>query len=442
MLKYRKILPEEYWNAVDSPVEPSIHEPSTGCQTAGGSAFFCDYVMHILQNDPTFGADAATRMMNFRRGGYNVYTTLDLDLQQATVDAINANVPKVFAGGDVGAAVSSVQVGTGRVLAMAQNKDYSQDPAVQATGANYTGINYNTDYAYGGSSGFQPGSTYKIFTLAEWLKEGHSLNERVDSRRKANWGTFQDSCLGPQNYDKEGFNPMNDEAGETSPNYTALESTVRSINTGYIGMAKKLDLCGIRKTAEAFDMHRADGNPLDENAASVIGTNEVAPLSVAVSFAGIANKGVTCTPIAIDKIVGSDGTQIAPPKSSCTQSVDPTVDAGMAYALHQVMMRGTAAPSNSRTRPNVPMIAKTGTTDGAKDTWMSGASTKVATTVAVVAVTGSLNQRGEYFDSGLASDARHRIWPAVMSVANAKYGGDAYTEAPPTAPTPPPTPKR
>jgi membrane peptidoglycan carboxypeptidase len=431
MLRYKKILPAEYRAAVATPVEPSIHEPSTGCQTAGGSAFFCDYVLHILQNDPAFGKDAETRMLNFRRGGYNVYTSLDLDLQGAAENAINSNVPKVFAGGDVGAVVSSVQVGTGRVLAMAQNKDYSQDPAVQATGANYTGINYNTDYDYGGSSGFQPGSTYKIFTLAEWLKEGHSLNERVDSRRKANWGTFQDSCLGPQNYDKEGFNPLNDEAGENAPNYTALESTIRSINTGYIGMAKKLDLCGIRKTAEAFDMHRADGNPLGQSAASVIGTNEVAPLSVAVAFAGIANNGVTCTPIAIDRIVGRDGAAIPPPASSCTQSVTPAVDAGMTYALHLVMTSGTAAPSNARTRPNVPMIAKTGTTDGAKDTWMSGASTKVATTVAVVAVTGSLNQRNQRFDSGLVSDARHRIWPIVMSAANAKYGGGAFVEAPP-----------
>ncbi|MGO4689364.1 transglycosylase domain-containing protein [Glaciibacter sp. 2TAF33] len=429
MLRYRKILPEEYRAAVAVPVEPSIHEPSTGCQTAGGSAFFCDYVLHILQNDPAFGDNADTRMLKFRRGGYNVYTTLDLDLQNAAEAAIAANIPTVYGGGDLGAVVSSVQVGSGRVLAMAENKDYSQDPAVQATGANFTGINYNTDYDYGGSSGFQPGSTYKIFTLAEWLKEGHSLNERVDSRRKANWGTFQDSCLGPQNYDKEGFNPLNDEVGENAPNYTALESTIRSINTGFIGMAKRLDLCGIRKTAEAFDMHRADGDPLGQSAASVIGTNEVAPLSVAVAFAGIANQGVTCTPIAIDRIVGRDGAEIPPPTSTCAPSVDPSVAAGMAFALHQVMTRGTAAPSNARTLPNLPMIAKTGTTDGAKDTWMSGASTKVATTVAVVAVTGSLDQRHQRVASGLISDARHRIWPAVMSVANAKYGGDAFVES-------------
>ncbi len=443
MLRYQKITQADYDGAVAAPVEPVITEPSTGCQTAGANAFFCDYVTKILQTDPTFGADAAARMLNFRRGGFDVYTTLDLDVQNAAVTTMNEQVPKVYDGGDVGAIIASVQVGTGRVLAMTQNKDYSQDPAVQATGANYTGINYATDFAEGGSSGFQPGSTYKVFTLAEWLKEDHSLNERVDSRRKANWGTFQDSCLGPQNYDKQNWNPRND-ANESGANYTALESTVGSINTGFIGMAKKLDLCGIRKTAEAFGVHRANGNPLSQTAASVIGTNEIAPLTMAVAFAGIANKGVTCSPIAIDRIVGPGEVEIPVPPSACTQSVDSTVAAGMAYAMRRVMTSGTGRQSNANTVPAVPMIGKTGTTDGAKDTWMSGASTKVATVVAVVSLTGTLSQRRQYFGRDQIATARHRMWPVVMSAANAKYGGDAFEElAPKYIPPPvaPPAPR-
>ncbi|WP_160329715.1 transglycosylase domain-containing protein [Microterricola viridarii] len=431
MLRYGKITQQQHDEAVATPVEPQIHEPSTGCQTAGSSAYFCDYVSNLLRTDPTFGPDAATRMLNFRRGGYNVYTSLDLDLQDAATNAIAANVPQSYPGWDVGAVVSSVQVGTGRVLAMVQNKQYSQDPAVTANNPDYTAINYNTDYDQGGSGGFQPGSGYKVFTLAEWLKEGHSLNERVDSKPKANWGTFQDSCLGPQNYNSEHWSPKND-AGETGANYTALQSTVQSINTGYIGMAKKLDLCGIRKTAEAFGMHRADGTPLVQSASAVIGINEVAPLSMAVAFAGIANNGTTCSPIAIDKIVNADGTEMPVPKSTCTQSVSPDVAAAMHYALQMVMTSGTATTSWFGTSPRVPLIGKTGTTDGNKDTWMNGASTKVATVAAVVSVSGEANQRAIYLDSGQAATARHRIWPAVMSVANAKYGGDAFTTLPPS----------
>ncbi len=431
MLRYQKITEAEFRAAVDTPIQPAIKEPSTGCQTAGGSAYFCDYVTHLLRNDPVFGEDDATRLQNFRRGGYDVYTTLDLDLQRAAEVTMAANVPMEYPGWDVGSVITSVQVGTGRVLAMAQNKRYSQDPTVQATSATYTGVNYSTDYAEGGSSGFQPGSTYKVFTLAEWLKTGHQLNERVDSARQANWGTFNDSCRGPQNYDSQNWNPKND-AGESGRNYSALESTLGSINTGFIGMAKKLDLCGIRQTAEAFGVHRADGNPLVQTAAAVIGTNEVAPLTMAVAFAGIANRGVTCSPIAIERIVGADGADVPVPESVCSASVDQTVAAGIVYAMRRVMTDGTAQQSWGGTAPRVPLIGKTGTTDGGKDTWMAGASSKVATVAAVVSVTGEARQRSISFASGPAATARHRMWPAVMSVANAKYGGDELIELGPT----------
>jgi membrane peptidoglycan carboxypeptidase len=152
---------------------------------------------------------------------------------------------------------------------------------------------------------------------------------------------------------------------------------------------------------------------------------------MAVAFAGIANKGNTCSAIVIDRIVGPDDTEIAPPASTCTQSVDPSVAAGMAYAMKRVLTEGSAAQSYGNTSPRVPMIGKTGTTDGAKDTWMSGASSKVATVVGVVSVTGDANQRSSKyaFDSGSAATARHRMWPEIMSVANAKYGGDEFDEA-------------
>ncbi len=188
MLTEETISAAQYEGAVATVIAPVITASTTGCATAGANAYFCEYVVHALQTDPIFGEDEETRLLNFRRGGYDVYTTLDLDLQGAAVTAMNENVPKISDEGDVGAVISSVQVGTGRVLAMTQNKDYSQDPAVLNSGANSTAINYNTDRAAGGWSGFHPGSTYKVFTLAEWLNEGHSLNERVNSARTSHWG--------------------------------------------------------------------------------------------------------------------------------------------------------------------------------------------------------------------------------------------------------------
>ncbi|WP_235480442.1 transglycosylase domain-containing protein [Leifsonia sp. Leaf264] len=430
MLKYKKITQKEHDAAIKEPIAPSIKEPSTGCATAGGAGFFCDYVYWTIANDPAFGETEDDRLKLLRQGGLDIYTTLDLDLQAAAEQAINETVPRSDPSIDVGASAVSVQPGTGRVLAMAQNKQFSNDPEVLSVDPQSSAVNFNTDFDYGGSSGFQPGSTYKIFTLGEWIKEGHSLNEYVNAYRRSDWGTFNDSCNGPISV--PGWSPVNDEGGNGG-SWTALYNTQNSENTGFVAMAKQLDLCGIRKTAESFGVHRADGDELQQGPASVLGTNEIAPVTMAEAFAGVAANGTVCKPIVIDKVMTQDGKSITPPSAGCAQSVDPKVTAAMAYAMQRVMSGGTGSSSNSRTYPQVPMIGKTGTTDDAEATWMSGASTKVATTVGVYNASGHVNLRQTYFNGVQAAVIRHEIWPRIMSVANAKYGGDAFPDADPSS---------
>ena len=190
MLKYKKITQEEYAAAVATPIEPvdhrAEHRMPDGRATARTSATTSP---QMLQNDPTFGDDEDTRMLNFRRGGYDVYTTLDLDLQGAAVATHGEQRSEDLRG--LGRRRRDHQ-------RAGRHRPGARDGAEQASTArtrrcrrparNYTSINYNTDFDHGGSSGFQPGSTYKVFTLAEWLKEGHSLNERVDSAPQGQLG--------------------------------------------------------------------------------------------------------------------------------------------------------------------------------------------------------------------------------------------------------------
>ena len=428
MLEEGKISQEDHDAALATPVEPQITEPSTGCSTAGDAGYFCDYVTNILKNDPTFGEDEDTRWTNFRRGGLDVYTTLDVDLQNAAVAAVNAQVPQTW-NFDVGAVSVSVEVGSGRVLAMTQNKKYSQDPDVLAADPSYSAINLSTDQAYGGSSGIQPGSTYKLFTLVEWLKEGHSINEPVDGTRKAIWGSFEDSCApGGTNY-VASTSAKNDEGGNGQVG-TAVDFTRTSLNTGFVGMARELDLCAIRNTALDMGVKQGSGKELEHNPGSVLGTNSVSPLSMAGAFATIASGGSTCDSIAIDKIVDATGAAQPVPSANCRQSIDRNVAATAAIAL-QSTFSGNGTAFQSRTGDGVPLIGKTGTTDDAKATWMTGASTRVATAVGVFNIKGDANLRlGRYsFDSGSAATARHRIWPVVMRAADARYGGTAFPEA-------------
>jgi membrane peptidoglycan carboxypeptidase len=157
---------------------------------------------------------------------------------------------------------------------------------------------------------------------------------------------------------------------------------------------------------------------------------------MATAYAGMANNGLVCTPIAIDKVVKPDGSEVQVPKSTCKQAIDKQVAIAANSALHAVITSGTMA--TDATPDGVYEIGKTGTTDEAKDTWAVGASSKVATAVWVGSVTGFENLREVfnfprcYYDGGIgkASDARHCLWKDMMTANNAVYGGATSAPAP------------
>ncbi|HEU5222506.1 MAG TPA: transglycosylase domain-containing protein [Candidatus Lumbricidophila sp.] len=447
-----KITAAQRDEALDTVITPTITKPSTGCQTAGGSAYFCDYVTKVIQkeyDDPkTTDIDEGDRML--RQGGLKIYTTLDLTLQSAAETAMAA-VPQTDPRFDIGGVSVGVEPGTGRILFMTQNKKYSQDPDVLKD-PSYSAINLATDYAYGGSNGFQPASTFKIFTLAEWLKEGHSLREYFDGRRR-DFTTFPGLCSGGTWNGH--YNPNNDNPGDSANN--AVDATKYSVNSAFMAMASKLQLCGIKNTAQSFLVkradglelgqqfafnddgtikHNADGTPMvNPNAefqpAAVLGTEEVSPLSMAVAVAGVANNGKTCSAIAIDKIIGPDGATVDVPKSNCVQSVTPEIAHAMQYAMKATFNGGTTGPANPGT--GIQHIGKTGTNSNAEDVWMDGASTKLAMVVWNGNITGgaertslrSVKVPGTYTRY---ADLRYDLWSSVMKVSDHTRGGDAFPD--------------
>ncbi|PPG86088.1 penicillin-binding protein [Rathayibacter rathayi] len=359
--------------AAAETITPTITPPSTGCQTAGSAAYFCDYVTHVLRDDPALGATDDERYAAIKQGGIKVYTTIDLDLQKTAQKLMDEQVPSSDPRFDVGTTAVAVQNGTGCILTMVQNKRYSQDPDVIASGPEYSAINLNVDASAGGGNGFQTGSAYKVFTLAEWLDRGHTLLEQFDSKQK-NWTGFADSCEGTWNDDSD--NPKNAGDGGYSDTQTALYSTVSSLNTGFTGMSHLLDQCEIRKQAEAFGVHRADGTALVQSPGAVLGTNEGATLTMATAYSGIAENGTTCTPVAI---AGADGREIEPVASTCTRAVSPKVASARQYTMLTVTAEGTGVEDDPKN--GIQHITTTGTTDNSADTWSIGAST--ATSLAV-----------------------------------------------------------
>lgn len=425
MLDLGKITETEYAEGVATPIEDyvKITDPSNGCTYADTAKTFCDYIQKSVTDLEVLGDTADERQANWDRGGYNVYTTIDLDQQANAQKQVSTYAPASENRFDLGAAVSSVQVGTGRILVMAQNKGF--DDTGTGDALKTTAVNFNTDKAYGGSSGFPAASTYKMFTLVDWLKAGHGVNEVLNATPQV-WKHFNASCIPEGGYSLS-WSPAND-AGEKGP-WTVVRGTARSVNGVFLAMANQLDLCDIRDTASAMGMHRADGEPLKTEPSSVLGVNEVAPLSVAGAIATISGGGVYCVPIAIDRIVDAEGIDIGGQKQDCSQAIPDDVAAAAGYALNAVMVSGgTATASN----PNngTPLIGKSGTDDQAWHTWVTSASTKVAVAIWVGNIVGKQSLRSIYVNGIFGASIRHSIGYGVLGPLTAEYGGGALAVPP------------
>ncbi len=431
MLEDGKISQAEYDEALATPITPAITTRDQGCQTAVGAEFFCEYVVSQIKTNPSFGETPEERTANLRRGGMKIYTTLNADLQQVALDAISI-VPASRPDIDLGASGVQVEVGTGRVLSMVQNRPYS---ALGDDTGTVTPVNYNVREANGGG-GHSAGSTYKVFSLINWLEQGHSVNEVINGRvgtkkvincdgqiQTVKTANGQDGAVG--NFE-----------GNNGYNGTVYNFTRDSLNSGFIAMAEKISVCSTNQVAMKLGVMRSDGTPLDQvpegslnspnQAYNVLGDAAVAPIDMAAAYASIAANGILCQPKSIDKALDKDGNDITP-QTTCERVMSEGVASTAAYTLVGVMS-GTG--SGARIGDGVPVFGKTGIHEY-EQTWMDGASTKVATVVWVGNVKGHA-KLDRYRESGYTlARIRNGIWPKMQGAANAMYGGDAFPQPDP-----------
>lgn len=385
------ITQEEFDIGVATPVEATlaVSPLKQGCMSADatvpGAGFFCDYVTKVIANDPAFGETRAARNTLLYEGGLTVTTTL-VPGEQAIADAEVKNGVPVDDPSGVASSIISVEPGTGKITAMAQNRVYS---ALQVQNPGETSVNFNTSFRYGGSGGFAPGSTYKVFTLLEWLKQGHALQETIDgTRTRYDTRDFTASCfqLGGGKFE------FGNSEGGKAIRQSVLDATKNSVNSAFVAMAHQLDLCAINNGAAALGVTKS-GNPdlIDPNTktsqgdipfdalpGNVLGSQSTSPLQMAAAYATFASGGTYCKPIAITSVVDAAGTALQVPSADCQAgAIEPRYAAAMNFALSNVWT-GTASRVGA---PPFPAAGKTGTTTENEYNWFVGYTPLRATAV-------------------------------------------------------------
>ena len=362
MLDQGVITQEEYDEGVATTVDSMLHPTvsSEGCSGAESSkAYFCDYVLSQFLEDPTFGATRIERERLLKTQGITIRTTLDPAKQDAAYASLTNAIPVGDASG-LNDALVSLDPRTGKVLAMAQNTTYGIE-------AGQTMSNYSAD------GNLQVGSTFKVFVLLQWFKEGHSAYETVGS---ANTfypnGSFK--CDG-RSITTEGYQ-VNDLAGKTGT-MNVVRATGQSVNQAFVNMASRVDFCSIFETA--YDMGiTEDGEVPSPFPANILGSVSASPLQMASVFATIANSGQQCKPQSIESVTDRDENVLKEFAADCKEVISPDL-ANKTAAL----LTASAGQYYTSTRlgDGRPFAAKSGTTDGHANTWLTGFTPSLATAV-------------------------------------------------------------
>ncbi|MEU7399777.1 MULTISPECIES: transglycosylase domain-containing protein [unclassified Streptomyces] len=363
MAQVGDISPAEAEKAKKAPLGLKVSKPKNGCITAVNSAsFFCDYVREVFLSDPVFGKTRKDRAKIWNQGGLTVRTTLTPQAQESVNDSLKDHIYKTDS---VAAAITMVEPGTGKIVAMGQSKPYGY-------GKNETEINYSVDHSAGGSNfGFPTGSTFKPFLAAAALEENVPATKEYSSPYDMDYPSPIQTCDKPWINDS-GYRLENENESEVGP-YRLKEAMAKSVNTYFVQMLADIGLCPVSTMADKLHVHQGNGDKLPQNpSALALGSVGMSPLTMASAYATFASRGMYCTPVAIESItqkVGNKQKSLEVPKSTCSRAMTEKTADTVNTLLRGVVDSGTGSEAGLTDRDNA---GKTGTTDERKNAWFVG----------------------------------------------------------------------
>ena len=361
------ITPQEATIAYRHDVRPLRESPPV--KRVAGAQEFVDYVTAKVKADPSYSEDV------FYRGGLTVKTTLDLDLQQAFVQALREVLPDP---NDPQAALVAVDYRTGDIKALATLR--RSPPVLDKDGkvVNKPVTEYQPNgFIVATAAKRSTGSTIKTFTLAQALAEGHSLSE-------TRYGPAKDSIRCPKGAcrDTGGYYVYGNAGDGEAGRFSLRRALAKSVNTIYVPLSLEVGRDKVAQLAEKAGLAPRKtlwghpGAPANFLSFGIGGGVNVTPLAEANAYGAFANDGIHVDPRSFTEIrTGASGTDPGRVLTKAavtgrTRVVSPTVAKDVVAALTDVVDAGTATPE-IKPLP-FPVFGKTGTTNGSTDAWFTG----------------------------------------------------------------------
>src|SRR5215216_1832184 len=267
-------------------------------------------------------------------GGLKIITTFDKDAQQAAVEAAQKYTRQSASAvgrksSKLHAAIASVDVNSGEVVALYGGRDFVKNSRNWATTARPTA------------------STFKTYALAAGLKDGFSLLS------KFNGNTF----IPPG----ESTPVRNEFSNQYGPSVTLTRATTDSINTAFVDLTTQMEdgPSKIMKMAQAAGAPKGAGWS-ERDSRIPLGTAEVSPLNQAGAFATFANDGTFVANHVVKEVRDPRKKIIYKANPEERRAVSEDIAHDVTYALSNVVEQGTGRAVATLDRP---VAGKTGTKD-------------------------------------------------------------------------------
>jgi membrane peptidoglycan carboxypeptidase len=449
MVETKSITAEEAEAAKATPLTIKAKRLPSGCLVTKPNdwGFFCDYFRRWWMSQEAFGSSEYDRERRLNGGGYRVVATLDPKTQKAAKDNVEQ---RLKTGNKNALMVAAIEPGTGKVRALATNRNFKVDnpydpqnkPSTNPKSKGQRGTYPNTTNPLitggGGVTGYQFGSTFKIFTVVAALEKGYPLDYTINAPQrypsKYSGGSATSSCGGTDRWCPGNDNPS--QAGI----HNAWTAFGRSVNTYFVPLEERAGAANVVAAAQKMgirflnddDAERAaDRESADDWGAFTLGVSGTTPLDVANAYATLAADGKHCEPIPVQEIQELSGKKLDVANSRCNQALDVQVaraalDAARCPVGDQSAFgecKGATEPE-ARGRIGHPVAGKSGTTDSHR-------------TASLVATTKNLSVAGVLADPDwpetTANMSHGIVNPAVYeTLADALEGKQVKNFTPPT----------
>lgn len=347
---------------------------------------FVNYVRYVLEQE--YGAEALFR------GGLEVHTTLDYDLQIEAERIVREGVAGLEPWEVDNGALVAMLPWSGEILTMVGSADYYND-SIDGM------VNVTTRER-------QPGSSIKPFTyLAALERDWHPGTMIFDYAKQ--WETPQgdQDVYEPRNANRQFYGAISmREALGNSLNIPAVQAMEHVGVENMISLAQDLGIrSGLWRGLSHYGL------------AITLGGGEVSLLEHTNAFGTIANNGAYVPHTPFLEITDSDGEVLFDLERDTTlERSEQVVEPEHAYQMTDIlsdndarsMIFGANSPLTIPELGDRQIAAKTGTTDDARDGWTMGYSTDVVTGVWV----GNTDNRPTQNLDGIAGAAP--IWNEFM----------------------------